>query len=67
MQIKVCRHTIMCTVTYLKSCSILHCSYKEAKEICDSMFLKYIVEDAGKKNFFVAVLTKGWTVHWFSS
>jgi len=31
----------------------VYCSYKEAKEIWDSMVLKYTTENARKKNFII--------------
>lgn len=48
---KVCRHTIMTTLS--NELFDVYCSYKEAKEIWDSMVLKYTAENAGKKNFVI--------------
>ena len=43
---KVCRHTIISTLS--NDLFDVYCSYKESKEIWDSMILKYTAEDAGK-------------------
>jgi len=48
---KVCRHTIISTLS--NELLDVYCSYKEAKQIWDSMITKYIAEDAGKEKFVI--------------
>ena len=48
---KVCRHTIINTLS--NELFDVCCSYKEAKDIWESMTLKYTAEDAGKQKFVI--------------
>ncbi|KAK7287237.1 hypothetical protein RIF29_00393 [Crotalaria pallida] len=48
---KVCRHTIISTLS--NDLFDVYCSYKEAKEIWNSLNLKYTAEDAGKQKFVI--------------
>ena len=53
---KVCRHTILSTLS--NDLFDVYCSYKEAKEIWNSMIAKYTAEDAGKQKFVVGNLDR---------
>ncbi|CAJ2667187.1 unnamed protein product [Trifolium pratense] len=48
---RVCRSTILSTLS--NDLFDVYCSYKEAKEIWDSMATKYTAEDAGKQKFVI--------------
>ena len=48
---KVCRHTIISTLS--NELFDVYCSYKDAKEIWESMVAKYTAEDAGKQKFVI--------------
>ena len=48
---KVCRHIILSTLS--NELFDVYCSYKEAREIWDSMNKKYILEDAGTQKFAI--------------
>ena len=54
---KVCRHSIISTLS--NELFDVYCSYKEAKEIWESMITKYTAEDAGKQKFVI-----GKFYHW---
>ncbi|XP_060964774.1 uncharacterized protein LOC133033727 [Cannabis sativa] len=53
---KVCRHTILSTLS--NDLFDVYCSYKEAKEIWNSMIAKYTDEDVGKQKFMVGNLDR---------
>ena len=53
---KVCTHTILITLS--NDLFDVYCSYKEAKEIWNSMIAKYTAEDAGKQKFVVGNLDR---------
>jgi len=48
---KVCRHTLLSTLS--NDLFDVYCSYKEAKEIWDSLILKYTVEDVVWQRFVI--------------
>ncbi|XP_028753471.1 uncharacterized protein LOC114713060 [Neltuma alba] len=48
---KVCRHTFISTLS--NDLFDVHCIYKEAHKIRESLILKYTAEDAGKQKFVV--------------
>ena len=48
---KVCRHTIISTLS--NELFDVYCSYKDAKDIWESMILKYTAEDAEKQKFVI--------------
>ncbi|XP_039140534.1 uncharacterized protein LOC120277756 [Dioscorea cayenensis subsp. rotundata] len=48
---KVCRHTIISTLS--NELFDVYCANKEAKEIWDSMIIKYIAKDSGKQKFVI--------------
>jgi len=49
---KVCRHTLSNALSN-NSFDVYCFSYKEAKDICDSLILKYIVEDVVRQRFVI--------------
>ena len=48
---KVCQHTILSTLS--NELFYIYYSYKEAKEIWESIALKYIAEDARRQKFMI--------------
>ncbi|KAK3437516.1 hypothetical protein EUGRSUZ_C02182 [Eucalyptus grandis] len=48
---KVCRHTIISTL--FNELFDVHCPYKEAKQIWNSMTIKYTAEDVGRQKFLI--------------
>ena len=46
---KVCRHTLLCALS--NDLFDVYCSYKEAKDIWDSLILKYTCEDVVRQRF----------------
>ncbi|KAH1059564.1 hypothetical protein GYH30_003525 [Glycine max] len=51
---KACRHTLLSVLS--TNLFDVYCSYKESKEICDSLILKYTVENVVKQRFIIAKL-----------
>ena len=49
---KVCRHTLLSALS--NDLFDVYCSYKESKEIWDSLILKYTTEDVIKQRFIIA-------------
>ena len=49
---KVCCHTLLSALS--NDLFDVYCSYKESKEIWDSLILKYIVEDVVRQRFIIA-------------
>jgi len=54
---KVCRHTLLSALS--NDLFDVHCSYKEAKEIWDSLILKYTAEDVVRQMFVIGNTTIG--------
>ena len=48
---KVCQHTLLSALS--NDLFDVYCSYKEAKEIWDSLILKYTVEDIVRQRFII--------------
>nr|KYP33235.1 Retrovirus-related Pol polyprotein from transposon TNT 1-94 [Cajanus cajan] len=48
---KVCRHTILSALS--NDLFVVYCSYKEAKDIWDSMIMKYTAEDSVRQRFII--------------
>nr|KYP69597.1 hypothetical protein KK1_008794 [Cajanus cajan] len=48
---KVCRHTILSALS--NDLFDVYCSYKEAKDIWDSMIMKYTMEDSVRQHFII--------------
>jgi len=54
---KVCRHTLLSALS--TDLFDVYCSYKEAKEIWDSLILKYTAEEVVSQRFIIGTTTAG--------
>ncbi|KAG5068605.1 hypothetical protein JHK85_000982 [Glycine max] len=51
-KIEVCRHNLLSALS--NDLFDVYCSYTESKEICDSLILKYTIEDVLRQRFIIA-------------
>ncbi|KAG5112115.1 hypothetical protein JHK82_035384 [Glycine max] len=57
---KVCRHNLLSALS--NDLFDVYCSYTESKDICDSLILKYTVEDVVRQRFIIANYYR-WTMN----